>query len=348
MTASAGRRGLVLVTGGSGYIAGFCIAALLEAGWRVRTTLRRLEKAAPLRAGLGRIGVDAAELDFFAADLNHGEGWAGAAAGADFVLHVAAPVPAVDPKSDDELIRPMRDGALRVLKAARDAGVKRVVMTSSVSAIVYRDGADGVVSTEAEWSDEANRAGSAPYDRAKTIAERAAWAWHSAEGGRLELVMVNPSFVLGPVLGADFSASVELVKRLLDGSVPALPRVGVTLVDVRDVAALHLLAMTTPSAAGQRYIGAGEFFWIKDIARVLRDGLGDGARRVPTRLAPDWAVRLAGLVDPIVRSRLFELGKERRVSSAKARSSLGWTTRPSEETILDAGRSLLELGLARS
>jgi len=346
MSSFVGERGLVLVTGGSGYIAGFCIAALLREGWRARTTVRSVEKASAVRLALGRLGVDAAALDFAVADLNRDAGWSDAVAGADFVLHVAAPVPAADPKSDDELIRPMRDGALRVLRAARDAGVKRVVMTSSVSAVVYRSGAHGAVSAEEDWTDEATRAGSAPYDRAKTIAERAAWAWRRAEGGALELTMVNPSFVLGPVVSADFSASIELVKRLLDGSIPALPRVGLTLVDVRDVAKLHLLAMTTAAAAGQRYIGAGEFFWLKDIANILRAGLGDKARKVPSRTAPDWAVRLAGLFDPIVRSRIFELGMERRVSSAKARQSLGWTTRPAEETVLDAARSLIELGLA--
>jgi dihydroflavonol-4-reductase len=342
---STDARGLVLVTGGSGYIAGFCIAALLEEGWRVRTTVRRPEKGELLRASLGKIGADVTALDFALADLNADQGWDRALAGADFVLHVAAPVPAVDPKNDDELIRPMRDGSLRVLKAARAAGVRRVVMTSSVSAIVYGWRARDAPATEADWTDETNRGDSAPYDRAKTIAERAAWAWHGAEGGALELVTVNPSLVLGPVFGADFSASVEVVKRLLDGSIPALPRVGLTLVDVRDIARLHILAMTSPSAAGQRFIGAGEFFWLKEIAGVLKQGLGRQARRVPSRSAPDWAVRIVGLFDPIVRSRVFELGKERRVSSAKARLDLGWTPRPASESILDTARSLLGEGL---
>jgi dihydroflavonol-4-reductase len=334
-----------MVTGGSGYIAGFCIAALLEEGWRVRTTIRSREKIEPLRASLRKIEIESGALEFAVADLNADDGWDSAVRGAEFVLHVASPVPAIDPKSDDELIRPMRDGALRILKASRASGVKRVVLTSSVSAIVYGRDDRNAPATESDWTNENNRADSAPYDRAKTIAERAAWTWKTAEGGALELVAVNPSFVLGPVLGGDFSASVELIKKLLNGSVPALPRVGLTLVDVRDIAKLHLLAMTSPTAAGQRYIGAGEFFWIKDIAAVLKQNLGHVARRVPSRLAPDWAVRVAGLFDPIVRSRTFELGKERRVSPAKAKRDLGWTTRPVEETILDAARSLLAQGL---
>ncbi len=342
---SVDARGLVLVTGGSGYIGSFCVAALLEEGWRVRTTVRNALKIESLQESFGKIGVDASKLEFRIADLNFDPGWDDAVAGAEYVIHVAAPVPAIDPKNDDELIRPMRDGTLRVLKAARKARVKRVILTSSASAIVYGRGARLTPATETDWTDETNRADSAPYDRAKTIAERAAWAWRSAEGGAMELVSINPSFVLGPVLGADFSASLELIKKLLNGSVPALPRVGLTLVDVRDIAKLHLLAMTSPSAAGQRYIGAGEFFWIRDIAKTLKRGLGEAARKVPTRSAPDWAVRLVGLFDPIIRSRTFELGVERRVSSAKAQRDLGWTARPAAESILDAARSLIAQGL---
>src|SRR5262249_43560982 len=159
---------------------------------------------------------------------------------------------------------PARDGALRVLTAARDAGVKRVVMTSSVAAITHGHGAHPRAFTESDWTDETNLKDTTPYERSKTVAERAAWAWRDAQGGALELVSINPSYVIGPVLNCDFSASLAVVKKLLDGSAPAIPRLGFALVDVRDIARLHILAMTTPSAAGHRFIGSGDFFWMKE------------------------------------------------------------------------------------
>jgi nucleoside-diphosphate-sugar epimerase len=323
MTTPTTTRGLVLVTGGSGYIAGYCIAQLLREGWRVRTTVRNLARAEDARATIGKIAANAGTIEFMAADLNSDAGWADAVAGAECVLHVASPVPIVDPKSDDELVRPARDGALRVLKASRDAGVKRVVMTSSIAAIACGRGERAEPFTEADWTDETNRSDTSPYDRAKTIAERAAWAWHKAEGGTLELVTVNPALVLGPVLGSDFSASLEAIKKLLDGSVPALPRFGFSPVDVRDIAQLHLLAMTAPAAAGQRFIGSADFYWLKDMAKILKEGLGDRARKVPTISIPDFLVRLFAIFDPIVRGQLFNLGKRRLVSSDKARRVLG-------------------------
>ena len=338
-------RGLVVVSGGSGYIAGYCIAQLLNEGWRVRTTVRNLGRAKEVRATIGNITANTGAIEFVAADLNSDGGWANAVTGADYVLHVASPVPAVDPKSDDELVRPARDGTLRVLKAARDAGVKRVVMTSSMAAIAYGRGERAEPFTEADWTDETNRDDTSAYGRSKTIAERAAWAWHKAEGGALELVTVNPALVLGPVLGSDFSASVEAVRKLLDGSIPALPRFGFSVVDVRDIRRLHLLAMTSPSAAGQRFLGSADFYWMKDMAKALKLGLGDKARKVPSISIPDFVARLFSVFDPVLRSRLFELGKRRSVSSDKARRELGWTTRPVPETILDTARSLQAHGV---
>jgi dihydroflavonol-4-reductase len=345
MTTSTTRAGLVLVTGGSGYIAGYCIAQLLSEGWRVRTTVRNLARAEEARATIGKIAANAVAIEFMAADLNSDAGWANAVAGADYALHVASPLPAVNPKGDDELVRPARDGALRVLKASRDAGVKRVVMTSSVAAIAYGRGQRAEPFSEADWTDETNRDDTSAYERSKTIAERAAWAWHGAEGGTLELVTVNPALVLGPVLGSDFSSSLEVIKKLLDGSVPALPRFGFPIVDVRDLAQLHLLAMTVPAAAGQRFIGASDFYWMKDMAKILKEELGDKARKVPSIPFPDFLVRVFAIFDPVVRGRLFELGKCRLVSSGKSRRMLGWTTRPARETILETARSLQSQGL---
>jgi dihydroflavonol-4-reductase len=202
-------------------------------------------------------------------------------------------VPVTDPKNDDELTRPARDGTLCVLKAARGGGVKRVVMTSSISAIINRRGAREKPFTAEDWTDETNRRDTSPYDRAKTIAERAAWAWLAAEGGGLALVAVNPGLVLGPALGADFSASIEVFKKLLDGSIPALPPFGFNVVDVRDIARLHALAMTTPEAAGERFIGSGDFYWMSDVARILREELGAKAKRVPSIPVLDFVARTA-------------------------------------------------------
>ncbi len=340
MPKSTSKRGLALVTGGSGYVAGYCVAQLLNDGWSVRTTVRSAAKTKAVRASIGNIAAKASEIEFVEADLNSDAGWGEAVVGAKYVLHVASPVPVTDPKNDEELIRPARDGTLRVLKAARDAGVKRVVMTSSISAIIFGRGVREKPFTEEDWTDETNRRDTSPYDRAKTIAERAAWAWLAAEGGGLELVTVNPGLVLGPVLGSDYSASIEAIKKLLDGSIPALPRFGFNVVDVRDIARLHLLAMTTPEAAGERFIGSGDFYWMSDVAKMLKQGLGDQAKKVPSIPVPDLVARMAALFDPIVRGRLYELGKRRPVSSEKARRVLGWTPRPITETVLDTARSL--------
>ena len=345
MTTSTTTTGLVVVTGGSGYIAGYCIAELLNNGRRVRATIRNLARAEEVRATIGRISSNAAAIEFVAADLNSDAGWANAVAGADYVLHVASPAPAVSPKDDDEVVRPARDGTLRVLKAARDAGVKRVVMTSSIAAIAYGRGERLQPFSEVDWTDETNRKDTSPYARSKTIAERAAWAWQKSEGGRLELATVNPVMVLGPVLGSDFSASIEVIKKQLDRSVPALPRLGYNVVDVRDVAHLHLLAMMAPEASGQRFIASSDFYWMKDIARILKQELGDSARNVPSISIPDFLVRIFAISDPVLRGALIDLGKRRLVSSDKARRILHWTTRPTKETILETAKSLLAEGI---
>jgi dihydroflavonol-4-reductase len=343
---------LVLVTGGSGFIATHCILQLLAAGYRVRTTVRSLKREAEVRAMLKSAGADVSDkpgdrLAFFAADLTADAGWAEAAAGCDFVLHVASPFPINVPKHEDELIVPAREGALRVLRAARDAGVKRLVQTSSFAAVGYGHPQMDRPFNEQDWT-KADGPGVTAYAKSKTLAERAAWDFMAREGGAMQLSVVNPVGVFGPILGADFSTSIEIVKRMLDGAVPALPRMTFGVVDVRDVALLHLKAMTAPEAAGERFLAvAGEFLSMRDIALVLRQRLGDAARRVPTRELPDWLVRVVALVDKSAGQIVPELGKRKNATNEKARRVLGWTPIPAGDALVATAESLVRLGLVK-
>lgn len=337
----------VLVTGGSGFIAGHCILQLLLAGHEVRTTVRRLEREPEVRATLAAAGATGSErLRFFAADLEHDAGWAEAVSGCDHVLHVASPFPARAPKNADELVVPAREGTLRVLRAARDAGVKRVVLTSSFAAIGYGHRPGAVQFDETSWTDLS--ANVPPYPRSKTVAERAAWNFMAQEGGTMELAVVNPVAVLGPVLNGDLSTSILLVQKMLDGSMPACPRLYFGLVDVRDVADLHLRAMTDPAAKGQRFLAvAGDFVSIRQVARVVRQRMGAAGAKAPTRQVPDWLVRVSALFSPTARLALPELGKFKNGTNAKARRVLGWQPRNSEECIVATAESLLRLGLVK-
>lgn len=329
--------GTVLVTGGSGYIAGFLIKLLHERGWTIRTTVRDLAKEAPTRAALGI--ADTERLRFFAADLTDDAGWAEAVAGCSHVAHVASPFPA-GRVTDAMLVPPARDGALRALRFARDAGVRRFVLTSSMAAIAYGAG-EKEVFTEADWTDPDAR-GVAPYIKSKTIAERAARDWMTREGGTMEFVSVNPSTVLGPVLSDDLSTSIQFVSRLLDGSVPGVPRLGFAVVDVRDLAELHRLALETPGLAGERFIGAGQWMWMGEVAGLLRSRLGDRASKVPRRRLPDWLMRVLGLFDGSIAQVTGELGRTRAADARHAEEVLGWRTRPAKDTILDTAESLFE------
>jgi nucleoside-diphosphate-sugar epimerase len=338
----------VLVTGGSGFIASHCIIKLLEAGHRVRATLRSPTREREARAMVTEGRADPGQrLSYHAADLTSDAGWAEAAARCDHVLHVASPFPERVPKDPDALVGPARDGALRVLRAARDAGVKRVVLTSSFAAIGYGHPEQAAPFDETSWTDLAG-AGVAPYVRSKTVAERAAWDFIAREGGALELSAVNPVGVFGPVLGPDYSTSILIVQRLMDGAVPGCPRISFGVVDVRDVADLHLLAMTHPAAKGERFLAiAGEFMPMVAIARTLKERLGPAARRVRAVELPNFVVHLASWLDPAVRQILPELGKRKNATSAKARRLLGWSPRPPEDALAATGESLIQRGLLK-
>ena len=341
MTAKA----TVLVTGGSGFLGCHTIAQLLTEGHRVRTTVRSLAREPDVRAMLRAAGAEPGDrLSLFAADLERDTGWSDAVAGCDYVLHLASPFPVGAPQHEDEIILPARDGALRVLRAARDARVKRVVLTSSFAAVGYGHPPQAAPFDETTWTDPSGKVSA--YVKSKTLAERAAWDFVAAEGGGMELSVINPVGIFGPVLGPDYASSIVLLKRLLDGAVPACPRLWFGVVDVRDVADLHLRAMTHPAAKGERFLAvAGDFLRIVEIARILKRRLGPLARRVPTREFPDVLVRIGALFAPAMRQMLLEVGKVKNATSAKAKRVLGWSPRSAEEALVATAESLQRFGL---
>ncbi|HLA64578.1 MAG TPA: aldehyde reductase [Rhodothermales bacterium] len=338
----------VLVTGGSGFVGSHTLLHLLAAGHEVRTTVRSLSREADVRALLAAGGAEPGDrLSFAAADLTADAGWAEAVAGCDYVLHVASPFPPNLPTHEDELIVPAREGALRVLRASRDAGVKRVVLTSSFAAVGYGHAPQDTPFDETDWTN-LDGGDVTAYAKSKTLAERAAWDFIAREGGDLELAVVNPVGVFGPLLGPDLSTSILLVQRLMDGAIPGAPRLYFGVVDVRDVADLHLLAMTHPDARGERFIAvAGDFMAVRDMARVLKARMGAAGRRVPTRQLPNWLVRLASLRDPAVKQILPELGKAKNATNEKARRVLGWAPRSNEQALVATAESLVQLGLLK-
>lgn len=332
----------VLVTGGSGFIAGHCILQLLERDYLVRTTIRSLAKEAAVRAVLEDAGmVHGDRLSFVAADLMSDEPWAKAVDDVGFVLHVASPVRLGYIANEDDLIIPAREGTLRVLRAARDAGVKRVVLTSAFHAVSWGHPHGDHTFTEDDWT-ILDGPGVDAYGKSKTIAERAAWDFMAAEGGALELTTMLPVAVMGPAMGKDISGSNHLIQRMLDGAMPALPNLFIPIIDVRDVASAHILAMTKPEAAGERFLlSNGRALSMKEIGAVIKAELGGAAKRVPTRSIPDLVLRIAALFNAELRSSVPDLGYAKKTSNEKARRVLDWTPRDSREAIVAAAKSLI-------
>jgi nucleoside-diphosphate-sugar epimerase len=335
--------GTALVTGGSGYIAGFLIRQLIDNGWTVNTTVRSLAREEEVRDWLN---VDDDKLRFFAADLERDAGWADAMAGCNHVAHVASPFPLGVPKHADELVVPAREGALRALRFAKAAGVKRFILTSSMAAIAYGHGKGRELYDEADWTNLDNPA-VMPYPRSKTVAERAARDWVAAEGGGMEFASVNPAAVFGPLLSDDLSTSIELVKQLLQGKVPMCPDIGFGIIDVRDVADLHYRALTAPDVQDERYVCSGPFLKMIEVAELLRANLGEQARKVPKRKMPDWLLKLLALMRPELKQLVAELGNVRGGDSRHAMQTLDWTMRPPEEAILATAHSLIERGIVK-
>jgi dihydroflavonol-4-reductase len=331
---------VVLVTGGNGFVAGWCMIDLLERGYTVRATVRDLSHGSTVRTAVDSAGRAGDRLTFAQADLTTDAGWDAAMAGCDYVLHVASPLGRDGDRDLDALVAPAREGTLRVLRSAMKAGVKRVVFTSAAAAARVPQNSDQV-SDETVWADPADRRFDA-YRRSKVLAERAAWDFVAEQRGPTELTTILPGAVFGPVLRADNLGSVQVIQRLLEGRLPGLPRFGFSIVDVRDLADVHVRAMISPEAAGQRFIAAGDFMWMEDIATTLRSRLGEQAKKVPTRRLPDVVVRSLALFIPQLRTLTPDLGRRNALTSDKARRVLGFAPRPAADTVVDCARSLLK------
>jgi dihydroflavonol-4-reductase len=332
-----------LVTGASGFIAQQLVLDLLEQGHAVRGTVRSAARGDALKSALAPHGARTSEIELVEADLESDAGWAEAVAGIDVVHHLASPFPMAVPKDPDALIRPARDGALRVLRAAKAAGVHRVLLTSSGAAIAYgRKGPLPERFTEADWTDPTYTPDCRPYIASKTIAERAAWDYVAGEGRGIELTAINPVAVLGPIRSAQVKTSVDIVARLLDGRLPLLPNVGIQVADVRDVSAVHIAAMNDPATIGERFIVADEFRWIREMADLLREAYP--ARRIPSRRMPDLLVRALALVSAEVKTIASELGRRRILSSEKARKLLGRDLIDADDAIRASAETLIRHG----
>ncbi|MGH9886330.1 MAG: SDR family oxidoreductase [bacterium] len=331
----------VLVTGGTGFVAGWCIAKLLQQGYAVRTTVRKPAKEASVRAAVASDEDSRDRLSFFTADLNRDDGWDAALAGCNYVLHVASPLGGTPPEDPNALIAPARDGALRVLRAATQAGVARVVMTSSTAACTPAPTREERVGNETIWTDPTLPNVTA-YRQSKVLAERAAWDYMAAKAGATTFTTVLPTAVFGPLLTMEGLGSVQVILRILQGRPPGIPRLGFSIVDVRDLADLHILAMTAPEAAGERFIGAGDYMWMAEIASTLRAQLGERAAKVPTRGIPDFVFRTLARFVPPLRNLTPGLGRRQSFTSAKAQSVLGFSPRPATTTVVDCAESLLQ------
>jgi nucleoside-diphosphate-sugar epimerase len=339
----------VLVTGGSGFIGSYVILDLLAAGYNVRTTIRNLSREASVRRNLENVGADLSRLSFVATSLDHDGGWAEAVQGCTYVHHVASPFPLEVPKNENDLIVPAREGALRVLKAATAAGVKRVVLTSSFAAVAEGHGQRSEAFTEEDWSILDGSIKVPPYAKSKAIAEKAAWAYIASDANstKMELAVVLPVLVFGPTLEKDISPSVEIIKKLMDGSVPGCPNVYFACVDVRDVASLHILAMTKPEAAGQRFLAVNSdpSLSMLQIAKIIKAKRPKNAKKVPSIQVPNFLVHILAIFDKPVAQVLPMLGKISQASNQKARDTFGWKPRGTEESVVDTVDSLVKHGL---
>ena len=339
----------VLVTGGTGFVGVHCILLLLKKGYSVKTTIRSINKKNEVIEMLKTGGITSFEnLDFIETDLTKDDNWDIAVRGCNFVLHVASPIFLTLPKDENEMIRPAVDGTLRVLKAARNAGVKRVVLTSNFGAVGYSHKDPTTEITEAEWTDP-NEKGLSSYNKSKVLAERAAWDFIRNEGGDLELSVINPVAIFGASLGPDISSGFELLIQLLDGSMKVIPNLYMNIIDVRDVAELHIRAMTSPNAKGERFLAlAGGKMSLPEIASLLKNKMPGITKNVSTKSIPDWAVYFTALFSLKAKTIASMLRASRNVSNSKAMKVLAWTpVATNEEAILASVESMIKFGIIK-
>lgn len=340
---------LVLVTGGSGYIASNIIIQLLQQGYAVRATVRSLNKIERVKNIMITGGINSLDdLSFIETDLSSENNWDKAMEGVSYVVHTASPTPKLNFTNEREMIDPAVNGVLYVLKAARDAKVKRVVLTSAYGAIFAGHENRTTPYTEKDWSNLESK-NIFPYQKSKTLSERAAWEFIEEEGNGLELATVNPVGVMGPILTSDYSHSNIQIQQLLDGEVKAVPNVDSGYVDVRDVASLHLLAMTSPKAAGERFLATtGETLSMLDLANILREAFPNYAAKLPTKKIPNAVLKAAAIADPKLRMLASLTGKYAETSNQKAKELLGWQPRPAREAILATAQSMIDLGIVKN
>ena len=336
--------GTVLVTGGTGYIGGEVIDQLLARGYCVHTTVRNAAKSEPR---LRQRWPDAGEgLKVFQADLMSDDGWAQANAGCEAVAHVSSPFPPGVPKNKDDLVIPATEGTLRALRFAHEAGIDRFVQTSSAAAIAYGQ-KDKDHFDYTDWTDLSG--GVPPYIESKTVAERNARDWIAKHAPQMVFCSINPVAVFGPVYDDDLSTSVEMVKKLVDGSIPLIPNMGICVTDVRDVAEAHFRAIEAPAATvrGERLPTSQKFLWLEEMAAIIRSRTPEFAGKVPAKPMPDWLVRVLALFMPEMKQIKGELGNIRDVCGKHTEEVLGFTFIPAEQTLEDTVRSLVEKGIVK-
>ena len=333
----------VLVTGGTGFVGSHIILQLLQQGFQVRTTLRTISRKNEIIEMMEASGIgNLSNLSFFETDLLKDKNWNEAVKGCDYVLHVASPIFLRLPKDEDEMVRPAVEGALRVLKAAKEAGVKRVVMTSNFGAVGYSHKDSSKPITEESWTNP-NEKGLSIYNKSKVLAERAAWNFIQNEGGTLELSVINPMAIFGPSLNATLSSGFDLLLKVLNGTMKAIPDIRLGIVDVRDVADLHIRAMLNPNAKGERFLAlAGGTMSLLEISMFLKKQMPDIAKRASSKSMPTWLIKIAALFNKQAKAILPMVGINRNATNEKAKTMLKWNPRSNEEAILATVESLVK------
>ncbi len=340
----------VLLTGASGYIGKHIALQLLNQGYSVRASVRNLSKSDEVRNAVLPHLIDETKLDsrltFVELDLEKDAGWDAALKGVDLLMHTASPFPIASPKDENELIRPAVDGTLRALKAAHNAGVHRVILTSSMAAVYGCDLPAGKSEyDETLWTDVSHPIGRVPYTKSKTLAEKAAWDYVKNSAPKIELTTINPVLVLGAPLDKNFGSSISAVERILKGKDPMLPDIRFAIVDVKDVALMHVAAITNDATKGERLLASSETYSFVQIAKVLKSIYPKS--KVKTAQAPSLLIKFLSLFDGEIKAVLPLLGKPMAISGAKAKRVLGISFIPVQVTLRDSADYLVKNGFIK-